>query len=33
LLEDEVDGHRLILAARRLANDGITAWAEALERG
>jgi ATP-dependent DNA ligase len=33
LLEDEVDGHRLILPARRLANDGITAWAEVLERG
>ncbi len=33
VLEDEVDGHRLILPARRLANDGLTAWAEVLARG
>jgi bifunctional non-homologous end joining protein LigD len=28
VLEGEVDGHRLILPARRLADDGLTAWAE-----
>jgi bifunctional non-homologous end joining protein LigD len=33
VLEDEVDGHRLILPARRLADEGLTAWAEVLERG
>jgi ATP-dependent DNA ligase len=33
VLEGEVDGHRLILPARRLADDGLTAWAEVLGRG
>jgi bifunctional non-homologous end joining protein LigD len=33
VLESEVDGHRLILPARRLADDGLTAWAEVLARG
>jgi bifunctional non-homologous end joining protein LigD len=33
VLEGEVDGHRLILPARRLADDGLTAWAEVLARG
>jgi bifunctional non-homologous end joining protein LigD len=33
VLEGEVDGHRLILPARRLAEDGLTAWAEVLARG
>ena len=33
VLEGEVDGHRLILPARRLADDGLAAWAEVLERG
>jgi len=33
VLEGEVDGHRLILPARRLADDGITAWAEVMARG
>ena len=33
VLEDEVDGHRLVLPARRLADDGLTAWAEVLARG
>jgi bifunctional non-homologous end joining protein LigD len=32
-LEGEVDGHRLILPARRLADDGFTAWEEVLARG
>jgi ATP-dependent DNA ligase len=31
-LEDVLEGH-LILPARRLADDGLTAWAEVLERG
>jgi ATP-dependent DNA ligase len=33
VLEGEVEGHRLILPARRLADDGLTAWAEVLARG
>ena len=33
VLEAEVDGHRLILPARRLATNGLEAWAEVLERG
>ena len=33
VLEDEVDGQRFILPARRLADDGLTAWGEVLERG
>ena len=33
VLEDEVDGHRLILPARRLADEGLTAWSEVLARG
>jgi bifunctional non-homologous end joining protein LigD len=33
VLEGEVDGHRLILPARRLADDGFTAWAEVVARG
>jgi len=33
VLEAEVDGHRLILPARRLADDGLAAWEEVLERG
>jgi len=33
VLEAEVDGHRLILPARCLADDGLAAWAEVLERG
>jgi bifunctional non-homologous end joining protein LigD len=33
VLEGEVDGHRLILPARRLADDGLTAWADVLARG
>jgi ATP-dependent DNA ligase len=33
VLEAEVDGHRLILPARRLVDDGLTAWAEVLARG
>ncbi len=33
VLEGEVDGHRLILPARRLADDGLTAWEEVLARG
>jgi ATP-dependent DNA ligase len=28
-----VDGHRLIVPARRLAGDGLKAWQEVLERG
>src|SRR5260370_38171224 len=31
-LEDALEGH-LILPARRLADDGLTAWAEVLEAG
>ncbi len=33
VLEGEVDGHRLILPARRLASKGLESWAEVLERG
>jgi bifunctional non-homologous end joining protein LigD len=33
VLEGEVDGHRLILPARRLADEGLTAWSEVLGRG
>ena len=33
VLEGEVDGRRLILPARRLADKGLTAWAEVLARG
>jgi bifunctional non-homologous end joining protein LigD len=33
VLEGEVDGRRLILPARRLADDGLAAWAEVLVRG
>jgi bifunctional non-homologous end joining protein LigD len=33
VLEGEVDGHRLILPARRLAANGLEAWVEMLERG
>jgi len=31
-LEDVLEGH-LVLPARRLANDGLTAWEEVLARG
>src|SRR5262249_46285445 len=33
VLEEEIDGHRLVLPARRLADEGLTAWAEVLTRG
>jgi bifunctional non-homologous end joining protein LigD len=33
VLEELVDDQRLILPARRLAPDGLTAWAQVLERG
>jgi bifunctional non-homologous end joining protein LigD len=33
VLEAEVEGHRLVLPARRLADDGLMAWAEVLKRG
>jgi bifunctional non-homologous end joining protein LigD len=33
ILEDLIDGQRLILPARRLAEDGLAAWAEVIERG
>jgi bifunctional non-homologous end joining protein LigD len=33
VLEGEADGQRLILPARRLADEGLTAWSEVLERG
>lgn len=33
LLEELVDGHHLVLPARRLAADGFEAWAQVLERG
>jgi len=33
ILEEEIDGHRLILPARRLAEEGLTAWTEVLARG
>ena len=32
VLEELVDGHALVLPARRLADDGLEAWAEVLER-
>jgi ATP-dependent DNA ligase len=32
-LEDAIHGHDLVLPTRRLADDGLTAWAEVLERG
>jgi len=33
VLEGEVDGQQLILPTRRLAPNGLDAWAEVLERG
>jgi bifunctional non-homologous end joining protein LigD len=33
VLEELVDGHRLVLPARRLADDGVEAWAQVLARG
>ena len=33
MLEEVVDGHALVLPARRLAADGLEAWAQVLERG
>jgi ATP-dependent DNA ligase len=33
VLEGELDGHRLILPARRLADNGLMAWEEVFERG
>ena len=33
VLEELVDGHDLVLPARRLATDGREAWAQVLERG
>jgi bifunctional non-homologous end joining protein LigD len=33
VLEDLVDGHRLVLPARRFAANGLEAWAQVLERG
>ena len=33
VLEEIVDDQRLILPARRLADDGLEAWAQVLERG
>lgn len=33
VLEELVDDQRLILPARRLADDGLEAWAQVLERG
>ena len=33
VLEELVDGHDLVLPARRLADDGREAWAQVLERG
>jgi len=32
-LEDVLEGSTLVLPARRLAGDGLAAWAEVLERG
>jgi bifunctional non-homologous end joining protein LigD len=32
-LEDVIQGQDLVLPARRLADEGLTAWAEVLERG
>ncbi len=31
VLEDEADGHRLVLPVRRLADHGLKAWQEVLE--
>jgi bifunctional non-homologous end joining protein LigD len=33
VLEEIVDGHDLVLPARRLAADGLEAWAQVIERG
>jgi bifunctional non-homologous end joining protein LigD len=33
VLEDVIEGDALVLAARRLAPDGLEAWAQVLERG
>jgi bifunctional non-homologous end joining protein LigD len=33
VLEELVDGHHLVLPARRLADDGLEAWAQVVERG
>jgi bifunctional non-homologous end joining protein LigD len=33
VLEELVDGHQLVLPARRLADDGVEAWAQVLARG
>jgi bifunctional non-homologous end joining protein LigD len=33
VLEELVDGHQLVLPARRLADDGLEAWAQVLARG
>jgi bifunctional non-homologous end joining protein LigD len=33
VLEDLVDGHDLVLPARRLASDGLEAWRQVIERG
>jgi bifunctional non-homologous end joining protein LigD len=33
VLEGEVDGHRLVLPARRLADNGLDAWQEVRARG
>ena len=33
VLEELVDGQHLVLPARRLADDGLEAWAQVLERG
>jgi bifunctional non-homologous end joining protein LigD len=33
VLEELVDGRHLVLPARRLAADGLEAWAQVLERG
>lgn len=33
VLEEVVDGQQLVLPARRLAADGLEAWAQVLERG
>jgi bifunctional non-homologous end joining protein LigD len=33
VLEELVDGHALVMPARRLADNGLEAWAHVLERG
>ena len=33
VLEELVDGHQLVLPARRLADNGLEAWANVLELG